>query len=197
MDNYSSKIQLVDEIRQVLAQERSARQESIRRFERIEQMIGQMLSWPQTESSLSAISEPIMVAKGRILSQRKAKTISRDDFDVVLDIRNGTLAARQNSAGHSVLKICKCGKLGYFRLQLLQYMLENPGRTLSTAIAAQIYKTHKVSGNSLAAAIRSFRKAIQNGDKNGPYLLTINKFSKSGGGPVYAMNSQRRYLVIK
>jgi hypothetical protein len=196
MDNYSQN-QIVDQIRQMLAHEELSRQESIKRCERIELLLNEILSWPQQENSLSRGAEPIMVGNGQILSLQKPEAVTLNDFDVILDLRKGTLTARRDPGDSSALKPCRCRNLGSFRLQVLRYMLENPGRIVSVTVAAQIYKTHKVVGNNLTKAIAAFRSAIQNGNKNGPYLLTANRFAKSGDGPMYMMNPQWRYLVIK
>lgn len=129
-----------------------------------------------------------------------SSALDRDKYDVILDLPQQALFARQNSDKHSKLERCSTDNIGATRMKLLRYMLEHPGSAIYPEMMARIGKDYDlITHNTLAASIRCLRKAIQNGNRKGPYIVTERTFGESVTytGSVYRLNPKYHYLVIR
>jgi len=123
-----------------------------------------------------------------------------EDFDVVLDLPQVRLLARENPATHTPLRDCYPPKLRPLRLRILRYLLLHPGERIGIGNITRIDKelcdmTHE----GLAATIYRFRCLLFLKGPDGPYIITDygidSAISETGFG--YYANPQWKYHVIE
>lgn len=128
--------------------------------------------------------------------------INEEDFDLVLNFTNNTLKFRKNPDRKTKLKKADLTGIGFHRLQILACMIRHPGRPFNGDLISSDYIGGSGIGarNTFIKAICDFRKAIEQQDSTGPYII------KQLGGDgvtrgkrtcVYMLNPNRRYLVVK
>jgi hypothetical protein len=154
------------------------------------------------EKSPAKVSRRNTTKKVREIFIDQLPDINEEDFDLVLNFTNNTLKFRKNPDRKTKLKKADLTGVGFHRLQILACMIRQPGRPFNGDLISSDY----IGGSGLGArntfikAICDFRKAIEQQDSTGPYII-----KQLGGGGVtrgkrtcvYMLNPNRRYLVVE
>lgn len=133
--------------------------------------------------------------------------IDDEDYDLILSLPDQSLRFRMDPASHSPLISTDFDGIGPQRMQILIYMLENPGTSfhagnISKAYPPRLYsnKPDALSVGTFAKTISDFRKILRQTRTKGPYLVTTfdwDGVTQLKKGAVYMINPQWKYLVIR
>lgn len=136
------------------------------------------------------------IANGRKLFEEDLTDINEDEFDIVLDITTNSLRYRKHPEKHTKLKESKLEGIGPRRIEILSYLLEHPTRNISVEnVSVLPNQMDFVSPNTLSKTIGLLRKALEQKDPRGPYIIT--EPSLGSVQHIYKINSQWKYLVIR
>lgn len=203
MEGWKRFEQEIREIQQLLAEENLSRQASQKRFTIIEQKLSMLkIDDDFNDNNTTKVSQPkiIAIANGCKVPDKDFPNIKDNNFDVVLNIPTHTLKARKNPAKRTKLEICSCRNIGNYRLTLLIYFLEHPGVYVCAESIHKVYgPSARIAPNTLASAVKIFRKAVKQSGTHGPYVLTEFVWgpSVSRSGYFYTFNPKWSYLVIR
>jgi hypothetical protein len=146
--------------------------------------------------------EAVATADGRPIYAAEVGTLSKDDFDIILDIPAQKLWVRANPRSKSSLLERNIKRFREKRRRLLAYMLKHSKVRIGVHNISSIYQVDKyVPENTLAKAIEDLRRLFLQSKPAGPYILNTDIWSKSGRreefiGKGYVMNSKCHYLVV-
>jgi len=150
----------------------------------------------------SDIARVVAVANGHPVYTDAAKNLNKEDFDIILDIPQHRLRARNNPETKSELYECNIKGMRARRRRLLVYMLKHPAVKVGCHNIYKIYKDDKyVSPNTLSQTMYNLRRLLGQNNAEGPYILTKNVWVSHRGreemdGAGYVLNDRYRYLVI-
>lgn len=197
---------LLHEIQQCLAEERTYHQDRIQRILKGEDRIAKLLRDGYVDDEDNNIErgmeEKIAVSNGRRLPADKLSKLNKNEYDIILDLTAYTLQFRRNPESHSE-HITTTGRnlgVGSFRIRLLAYMLEHPGRYVSTENAAKCHGVDPddiITPEALRKTISVLRRALGAFASHTPYIRTIPGVSPRTGRCVYMLDQKWSYLLIK
>jgi len=160
--------------------------------------------------SLADFSEPATVAprsvppacsaigNGHRLTAEQLTRFDEEDYDVVLNLTNGTLRVRRKPGTRSNLRNSPLEKVGGHRIEVLEYMLTHPGRHFSAdTVYGRLGDTR--GANTFTKTIGVLRRALGTPGPRNPYLLTVPAWEESAQARacIYVLNGQHNYLVIR
>jgi len=218
MNNQDPFWQGLHRLRKLVEEERISCQASNRRLAAIEQMVTFIISDVYGDGTKTAAfgvdaeaedrqtgsqkADVAAVANGTFLSADQARNLKEEDFDVILNVPQQSLRARENPKAKSWLRDCDIKGLRRRKLTLLDYFLEHPKVAVGLHNICDIYRVdEEVPRNTLAKTVLSLRRLLHQKTTKGPFILSTTVWDKSRGreefiGNGYVMNDKFHYLVI-
>ena len=197
MGNQNFEKQVQDVVQQLDKQNLSI-QTHIRENKRMQQKL--LMATSAAEFQLLPSIDPslnkIVIANGKLLSQKQLQNLKSNNYDVILNYTDRTLFARKNPGKKNKLEKCNCKNIGPHKLKLLRFMFEHPRVPICEETIDRVYgNTASMSPGTLAKAIGELRKAFW----QAPYILTESDWGEyvSHTGSVYLLNSNYKSLVIR
>jgi hypothetical protein len=140
----------------------------------------------------------IAIANGRRLTAAEFAKLDEEDYDVVLNLTNGTLRVRRKPGSPSKLKRSPLKKIGGHRIEVLEYMLTHPGRHFSADTVYGRFGEKRLA-NTFTKTISTLRQALGTPGPQNPYILTAPAWEESAQARacIYVLNEKHNYLVIR
>lgn len=147
-------------------------------------------------STIEMAKQPIAIVNGSRLSQEKFASINENNFDIILDLTTNRLLYRKDPATRSPLKNANLKGIGPRRIEILMHLLEHPKQYISVEnVSVLPRQCDVVEPNTLSQTIGLIRKALEQKDSKGPYIITEPSLGSSHH--IYKINTKWNYLVIE
>jgi len=195
------KDQILSKLQQLLSEGKMCHPACIDWIESLEHELA-LMNIGQTRTGIgkaaSIEQERIMVANGHRLGAEESAELVIDNYDVILDLTVDTLQVRIYPERHSKrlpFELEYLSDIGPYRIKLLIYMLEHPGRYISVDNAAICHGTPDatITSEALRKTISLLRQALGIPGQKNPYIKTKRSTSPCS----YALNLKWNYLLIK
>jgi len=185
-----------------LAQERQYHQLRITAIEQNIADLKKTLLYSKTKLSKKDILQSKETGLCKKLLEGGFQNLDDENFDLILNLRDQRLKFRVDPASHSELKSADFRGIGPHRMQILIYMLENPGISFHVGNISRAYSdlSEKPLVFTFTKTMSDFRKKLGQTSTKGPYIITTfdwDGITNRQKGAVYTMNPKWKYLVIR